>query len=131
MQLRARYAPTPSTQKGRRLVLIYPGEKPSLPTGRATTPTPGSHDTEGTVPQRSRAGPVTRRPAQQQDGSVYGTLSESQRGSRPTKRVRYRSQERETVLSSSESLWLTAGEARPLIEVEHKSYVGQTRFSRS
>jgi len=79
--------PASSTPVNLCSVPTYPGKEPSLTTGSVTISTLGSDNAEGTVPQRSRAGPITRRSAQQQDHSSYGPLPESQRRRRPIQRV--------------------------------------------
>ena len=67
------------------LVPTHPGKEPSLATRYIALPTFGSNGTEGTVPQRPRVGPVSRRSTQQQDRSSHSFLPESQRRSRPTR----------------------------------------------
>ena len=76
-----------NTPVDRCLVPTYPGKEPSLATGSVAIPTYGSDDAEGTAPQRSRASPVTRRSAQQQDHSGYGSLPQTKRRRYPPQRV--------------------------------------------
>lgn len=76
---------TSSAPMSRRFIPTYPGKEPSLATRYIAIPTLGSDGTEGPIPQRSRAGPVSRRSAQQQDCSSHSFLSESQWRSRPTR----------------------------------------------
>lgn len=79
--------PTSSTPISWCLVIAYLGKEPSLATCSCAITALGSFDPKRTVPQRSRAGPITRRSAHQQDCSGYDILPRSQRRRRPTSRV--------------------------------------------